>query len=401
MQTDSVPGGSLLSAVLNRNVMNLADRGGASLIIGGRWADFAASYTDGLVGSDLDIPFSGGTHTVSRVARLDDDSRIARRASRHGLQNPDMIVFGNVDGKATIQAIDAKFSIETAKSKQVSVQMLEGLRTLGAFFDQAVGGIQDDAEILPGLFFSPESPITRHVLKHGRGITRLTVDPTEIVLIPIAAAELFEAGDELPVMLRLHALDHHLASPLSNLLAGLYYFRLARIAVSAWTDMRRPLLAFDDKLDTDYDAIVSDLDARNRSGSSAWKLAIAWISDADRVNGQRDLIDRAAGLPVPSKELRGWIDQDAARMKIEAPSANQVRRRLGAWHRQQLRQELGPINPPRSDIDEILKSVATCSRQLVPQFRQRVSEIIIEISKDRAPDEDEPLTVLPASSPAI
>ncbi len=378
--------------------MNLADRGGASRIIGGRWADIAATYTDGLVGRELSIPFGRSFHRVVRVARLDDDSRIARRASRQGLQNPDMIVFGSIDGKATIQAVDAKFSIETAKSKQVSVQMLDGLKTLGEFFDQAVGGIQDDAEILPGLFFSPESPITRHVLKHGRGITRLTVDPSEIVLIPVAAAELFESGEELPVMQRLFSLDQHLASPLTNLLSGLYYFRLARIAVSAWIDMRRPLLSLNDEPQPDYLAIVSDLEIRSLAGGSAWTIVLKWIDDADLVNRQRDLIDRAAGLPVPNKDLREWIEQDAARLGVEPPSANSVRRRLGVWHRRQLRQALGPIDPPRADIDQILKSVASCSRQFAPHFRQRITEIIIEITSARTSEEEEPF--LSPSSPS-
>ena len=38
-----LPGGDLVSALFDREVMGLADRGGASNLIGDRWADIAAS----------------------------------------------------------------------------------------------------------------------------------------------------------------------------------------------------------------------------------------------------------------------------------------------------------------------------------------------------------------------
>jgi len=388
LQTGSVPGGSLLAAALNRNIMNLADRGGASQIIGGRWADIAAQHADLMVGTHLGIPFAAGTHSVTRVVRLDDDHRIAHRASKKSLQNPDLIIFGERDGKPTMQAVDAKFSIETAKSKQVSVQMLEGLLTLGPLLDQATGGFDRDAVILPGLFFSPESPVTRHVMRSGRGIIRLTVDPSEIVLLGVSSEQLFGAGEELPLMCRFYYLDNHGASPLTHLLSGMYYFRLSRAAISAWIDLRRPLLALDDRLHPDPATIADDVDARSKPGDTAWAVVTRWIDDAGLVNRQREAIDRAAGLPVSSRELREWIETDAAALGVEAPSANQVRRRLGAWHRRQLRDALGPIEPPRNDIPQIVRSIAAVTQHLAPQVRLKTTEIIIELDRKRLEDDE-------------
>ncbi len=66
------------------------------------------------------------THTVEQVIRLDALPHVARAASKRSLQNPDFVLLGRRDGELTLQAADAKFSIETARSKQVSVEMLDG-----------------------------------------------------------------------------------------------------------------------------------------------------------------------------------------------------------------------------------------------------------------------------------
>ena len=99
VRSASLPGGSLLTAMLDRQVMVLADRGSASALIGSQWADFAASHADQLVGATVSIPKSGRLHTIERVVRLDHDDRIAKRASRNGLQNPDLLLFGRLDGR--------------------------------------------------------------------------------------------------------------------------------------------------------------------------------------------------------------------------------------------------------------------------------------------------------------
>ena len=39
-----LPGGDLVSALFDREVMGFADRGGASNLVGDRWADIAAAH---------------------------------------------------------------------------------------------------------------------------------------------------------------------------------------------------------------------------------------------------------------------------------------------------------------------------------------------------------------------
>ena len=45
-------------------------------------------------------------------------------ASKRGLQNPDLLVIGAQDDHRVIRAADAKFSIETARAKQVSADVV-------------------------------------------------------------------------------------------------------------------------------------------------------------------------------------------------------------------------------------------------------------------------------------
>ncbi|MBX3070082.1 MAG: hypothetical protein KF883_06300 [Thermomicrobiales bacterium] len=389
IQSDRLPGGSLLSAALNRNVMGLADRGGSSGIVGARWADLAAAHADQFVGGSAPIPGSPKVHHIERVARLDSDPRIARRASRLGLQNPDLIFTGRMNGTPTIQAVDAKFSIETAKSKQVSVEMMESLRTLGPMLDEAVGGFDDGSQVLPGLFISPDSEITRYVIRRGRGITKLTVDPSEVVLMDISAAEMFGCGEERELMSSLSTADCLPVDPFSNLLAGLYYFRLSRIAVAAYVDMHRPLLAYDDRCEPDIAVICAETTTRLPASATAWRLVNDWIGEAESVNRQRSAIDRVAGLPVTGKDLREWIEQDAKAAGGEAPSVNQVRRRLGGWHRAQLREQLGPVMPPCPDIGALLDDIGRLSRDLTPLLRPQCAAIVARLIAEQPTGADE------------
>src|SRR5262245_30840447 len=103
--------------------MGLADLGGSSAIIGARWSDIVSDHIDSLIGAEVAVP-GGGAHAIERVIRLDALPHVAHAASKRSLQNPDFVLLGRRDGVLTLQAADAKFSIETARSKQVSVEML-------------------------------------------------------------------------------------------------------------------------------------------------------------------------------------------------------------------------------------------------------------------------------------
>ena len=102
-QSSRLPGGDLVSAVLDREVMGLADRGGASNLVGDRWADVVAEATAMWPSSERPVP-GGDAILVEVVHRLDAEPGVAAAASRRGLQNPDLLLAGRIDGRSTIQA---------------------------------------------------------------------------------------------------------------------------------------------------------------------------------------------------------------------------------------------------------------------------------------------------------
>ena len=122
-----LPGGDLVSALLDREVMGLADRGGASNLIGDRWADLAAMHAAAWAGSGRVIQVEEQEPLrIVRVDRLDAIPAVAAAASKRGLQNPDLLLIGQRGREQAIQAADAKFSVETARSKQVSAEVVAG-----------------------------------------------------------------------------------------------------------------------------------------------------------------------------------------------------------------------------------------------------------------------------------
>ncbi len=50
IRSPRLPGGDIFAALFDRDVMTFADRGGASNLIGDRWADLAAAHAAGWSG---------------------------------------------------------------------------------------------------------------------------------------------------------------------------------------------------------------------------------------------------------------------------------------------------------------------------------------------------------------
>jgi hypothetical protein len=65
----------------------------------------------------------------------------------------------------------------------------------------------------------------------------------------------------------------------------------------------------------------------------------------------------------------------------DPPSANQVRRRLGAWYRGALRDRFGPIFPPVADLPSVLRQLAAAGRDLAPQAERELERIVLELTQ--------------------
>ena len=378
LRSARLPGGDLVSAVLDRTVMSLADRGGASNMVGARWADVAAAWVGGWTGQERPQPDSEESpFVVSRVARLDDVPAIAAAASRSARQNPDFLIVGDRAGQPVLQAADAKFSVETARSKQVSPDVVTNLLELGPVVTDTLGDCTSEWTVLPGIFLCPDFLLTHLTLAHRQGILRATVKPAEVALVPVDSEGFFAPMEGATAMRLLAAHDQLPVTVATSLLAGLYYMRLARAAIGCWLDATKPLLFYQDRVDVNEAAIVAEIDERRAAAPTAYQLIKHWNEDVDAIRAQRAAVDQAANLPVPNRELRQQIDLLAAKHGVVPPSANQVRRRLGAWYRAALRERIGPVRPPVDDLVPVLNEIAAVGTTLAPRLLPELERIIV------------------------
>jgi hypothetical protein len=375
-----LPGGDLVSALFDREVMGLADRGGASNLIGDRWADMAARHVATWIGTERRLHGDDQDPLrIVRVDRLDATPAVAAAASKRGLQNPDLLLIGQRGDQQAVQAADAKFSVETARSKQVSPEVVLGLMELRNHVPGILAGVSERVRIESGVFLCPDYPLTHLMLRHRRGIVRTTVRREEVVLVPAVPDQFWDGVPGAELIPPLAATDNLAARPHENLMAGVYYFRLARAAVGFWLDATKPLLLHNDMVIVDIDAVRDETVRRSREAVSAIELIRRWDADVQTIRNQRAAIDQVAGLPIPGRDLRPMAARIALAVGADPPSANQVRRRLGSWYRGVLRDRFGPIPPPVADLPSILRQFADAGRDLGPQAERELERIVLEL----------------------
>ena len=378
------PGGSLHSALYDRDLMRLSDRGGASGIIGARWADICAHALHHAPRLIAPLHTDATDLLIDHVIRLDDIPAIASQASRLKLQNPDFLLVHQDPHGQHVRAADAKFSIDTAKSRQVSADVVSSLIAMGPAIGRLVPSLRPDATVHDGVFLSPDYSLTRRLLQTRRGLQRVTVADDEVRLITVDAPGFLQTlghdrligclakRDDLP-------LDH-----LTSLALSLFYLRMARALIGCWIDQTGPLLVFGDApvidLETIEDAVVTD----SPGDLDAWQLVLRWNDIADQTRRQRATIDHITGLPITGKDLRGRIDVAARTAGVEPPSTNRVRRILGAWYRERHREQFGPLHPPVDDLDDLMTRLAAFGRSLRPALERKTDDVILDLVS--APD---------------
>ncbi|MFM9108596.1 MAG: hypothetical protein ACKOWF_18065 [Chloroflexota bacterium] len=376
-----LPGGDLVRALFDRNVMGLADRGGASNLVGARWADLVAEAAAAWEGEWRPVPGEASEMLcVEPVERLDATPQVAAIASKRGLQNPDLLLIGSHGGGSAVQAADAKFSVETARAKQVSPEVVEALLGLRDELPGVFGGIDGGAARVPGVFVCPDYPLTHIMLNRRQGIVRSTVRPDEVVLVPTDPSRFFAPLEGSEAMIPLATVDRLPVTIDESLLAGLYYFRLARAAAGCWLDANRPLLNHDDHTPLDPAALAAETRTRCFGARDAYGVILAWNDDVETVRRQRSAVDQVAQVPISNRDLRSRVEKVAAAHGApQPPSLNQVRRRLTGWWRGELRDRVGAIPPPVADLPAELLRVAAAGHELEPMLPARIERVVAEL----------------------
>lgn len=379
-----LPGGNLVAALMDRALMRLSDRGGASGLIGDRWAEMCAQQLHAWVGGCSGQEGQNGSAIhVEHVVRLDDLPHLVLHASRRKLQSPDFLILGRIHGEPVIQAADAKFSVETARSRQVSTQVLADLFANLPEVNALLADGWQGAELAPGVFLCPDYPLTAYMLGGQRGLRRVTVRSNEIALLPVVAETFTAPLPAADLIDPLYELDRLPIDPRSSLLAGLYYFRLVRACVTCWIDETRPLLGYADRTNVDINRVHDELVGWRSGARSAFGLVMAWQRRADCVQEDRDRVEHAAALQIAGKDLRALIGTLCADLGEAAPSANQVRRKLGAWYRAQLLDVVGPVNPPVADLEPVLHAIRATAATLRQATQDEAVRIITTLSDER------------------
>lgn len=379
MVSEKLPGGTLVSACLDRRIMALADRGQSSGAIGDRWAAMCATAVRSWDGAEQHAPGGVDPFRISQVVRLDDVPAVAATASKRGLQNPDFLVLGAAGNEFVVQGLDAKFSAETAKPRQVSAGVVRDLLDLRTVLEPLTGPVPLDVVALDGMFLCPDYPLTRLVFQGQPGMLRPSVKPDQVMLLAALASEFFGPVPGGQLIDQFASIDDLGIDVGDSLLASLYYFRLVRAVAGIQSDERRPLLGSGDRYEVDYDVLAGDSHARRRRAGSAIEMVRDWDRDSEEIRGQRDAVEQVAGLPVVTGELRELIERASTQAGRVPPSLNKVRRRLGAWYRSELRLLVGPVLPPVGDLGVELNRIGGAGRSLMPALREQTRVVIAEM----------------------
>jgi hypothetical protein len=395
----AIPGGTLVGALWHRDLMRLSDRGRASELVGDRWAELCASALNAWIGTNRPLaPGSDGVdYRVGRIARLDDIPAIAEAASRQQLQNPDFLLIGSNANGSVVQPADAKFSVETAKVKQVSADVAAGLIGLGPVITDHIPSLDDAVSVVDGFFLCPDFSLTHHMLQRRQGTRGSVGVPVEQVsLVSVTPDAFMQPVDGRDLALWLATRDSFPISPHESLAFFLYYFRLARACVGCWVDQTAPLLAYRDKPDIDLEIVHAFARDLAQGQGSAWQLVLDWDARAETVRRQRAAVDHAAALPMASYELKNRIEAVSKRAGLVAPSTSKVRRAVGSWFRSRLREEFGEVTPPVDQLPAMLRNLHTYAQGLRPALLVEVDETTVRFAASSEPAEEP----VPAAQPA-
>jgi hypothetical protein len=381
--SDKLPGGNLILAFLDRQLMMWSDRGGASKYFGDCWSEQVSAYLQRQAGTTRSLS-NGETFQLEAVVRLDDDSRIAIQAGRHKLTNPDFVLFGRTDSKGPLlQAADSKFAVDTIKPAQVSAEALQALLDVEGGLVRAA--LEQDihnhdvsrASVDPGIFVSPISPLTDFFLPRLLSDPRVDIDPSQVELIEANPVELFGRLGEARLIGPLARLDHLPVSPREHLLSAMYYLRVACACSWMWVEERTPLLSHNGAPAIDFHDLANDVHRRSEGTDSAYELVDDWSTSVEEISRRRKALNDVMSLPVRMSEIRKLVD--SAGYGDDRRLVRTVRAALDRRYRGRMLDELGEISAcPSEPWPEVLERVATASRSLRAEMRRDAVALIDE-----------------------
>jgi hypothetical protein len=383
VSSSKLPGGNLISATLDRQLMVWSDRGGASRHIGDRWAHRSAEVLADAVGTEWPVPHAE-PYSLSHVIRLDDVPEVSREANRHHLENPDFLLLGvRSSGQAVLQATDAKFAADRIKPSQVSTDVVRNLLAVEEGVTQSL--VRDtvrqlglsEPEIVRGVFVVPRSELTEYLLKRVTSTRNPVVDRLEVVPVSPAPDTMFSGLSPSRLIGTVARIDALPVTPRTNLISAIYYFRIACASYFLWTETEKPLLTNRPAEEPEPGLVAAEVSSRAARATSAYQLLSDWAADVAPQVSAREAIGAVASLPIRMRDLRARVERHGS--SADGRIVRNVRRDLDIAFRARLVDITGeiPAGDPRP-LSSILDDVARASRSLTGEMTELMDDLIIK-----------------------
>ena len=387
-----LPGGSLVSAVLDRRLMTWSDRGGASRLFGEIWSEYTWQLLTN--GSRLG-PLGNNDQETLHVVRLDANPRIAIQASRNKLSNPDfLIVSGDPERSVVVRAIDAKFAVDRLRRSQISAQATQDLIELPGSLartqiEREIGeGKRLSPTYGPGVFLAPRSLLNDYYYQKLTSGQDPEIPPEELELVQVDADSLFQGSEVYDLMMFMRRVDA--IPPVNNvdeLLLGMYYLRLACAARWIETQARTPLLSISAPEPVAAAEARESAERRLVDGRTAFNLVADWSRLAERSLERQKQVQDAAMLPLRMAEIRE-IGQRAG-IGEDKKQLRKLRGSLECLFRHSLVEEIGEIPAqPKESFDSILKRVASARKKLRQEIRAQATSIASDLSEQSSAEDE-------------
>lgn len=383
IRSPKLPGGTLISAVLDRKLMGWSDRGGASRIFGDVWSEHCWYVLSN--GARI-FEHQSYDHTTSQVIRLDDIPEIAIQAGRNKLPNPDFLILSpESDGTYSVRAVDAKFAVDRLKRTQISPNSIRELIELPkslarVAIEQRVGSVTGDhLSYREGLFLGPSSLLNDYFYRELTSGENPKIPADELQLVSVKSDSLFDSVEDRPVMEQLKQIDGlQVDNDAGRLVLDMYYLRLATAARWFESQEQAPLLSNEQMEPIAVDTIMRATVERVEPGESAYGLIEQWAQVTDQVLERQKQVREAARLPVRMSELRKLLEREG----IE-PENRTIRKTRGILERRfmdRLIEETGSIpNVPENRIGSVVQLVKTTSRSLREEMQSEAIRVVTQV----------------------
>lgn len=396
VKSPRLPGGSLLSSYLDRQLMVWSDRGGASRHIGDGWAAHCSAWLSGAVGAEWPVP-GGQPFIVSDILRLDDIPGVSREANQYHLENPDFLIIGSRPDEPTtalVEAVDAKFAADRIKPSQVSAQIVENLLTIPKdgvtrqLLQETLDARGFERYVISdGSFMCPDSALTEFLLKRASRQRNNPSPSAEIIRIEPSPGVMFDGVGTGALIGQLARQDQLPVSPRDNLLSTIYYFRVACACAYLYGEQHAPLFTVQDTELPEIGLVSAELTRRAKPEHSAYRLMLDLVDEAEIIREARQSVANVASLPLRMTEIRGLLQRSGLDEESAKVALRNLRRDLELEFRRRLFEVVGEISAddPRT-LGDILDEVAHAARNLRPDLHAYAINLVAEAAATRSPD---------------